>query len=285
MSYLMHADPEVAEAIRQETRDRPGNLEMIASEKLRQRGRPGGPGKCHDEQVRRGSSAVADTTGAANWSDIVERLAIERSKQLFGAEHANVQPHAGSSGQHGRLFCRPQAGDTILGYEPLPRGTSLPREHGHFFGKFYHGVSTGWTGKTNHRLQRSGALAKQHRPKIIVVGASAYPRTIDYEKFRVIADQVRGPHPRRHRPHRRPRRRRSPPVSGPLLRVRHDDHPQDLAGPRGGLILCKKEFAQALDVEALPGMQGGRSMHIIAAKAVALKEALTDDFKRYQARS
>ena len=221
--------------------------------------------------------------GGCEFVDIVERLAIERSKQLFGAEHANVQPHAGVQANMAVYFTVLQPGDTILGMN-LSHGGHL--SHGSpasFSGKFYRGVFYGVDRKTETiDFNEVETLAKQHRPKIIVVGASAYPRTIDYEKFRVIADQVgaliladiahigglvaAGLHP-------------SPvPCCEFVTMTTH----KTLRGPRGGLILCKKEFAQALDAKIFPEMQGGPLMHIIAAKAVALKEALTEDFKQYQ---
>ena len=215
----------------------------------------------------------------------MERLAIERSKQLFGAEHANVQPHAGVQANMAVYFTVLKPGDTILGMN-LSHGGHL--SHGSpasFSGKFYRGVFYGVDRKTETiDFNEVETLAKRHRPKIIVVGASSYPRTIDYEKFRVIADQVgaliladiahigglvsAGLHP-------------SPvPCCEFVTMTTH----KTLRGPRGGLILCKKEFAQALDAKIFPEMQGGPLMHIIAAKAVALKEALTEDFKQYQRR-
>jgi glycine hydroxymethyltransferase len=221
--------------------------------------------------------------GGCEFVDIVERLAIERSKQLFGAEHANVQPHAGVQANMAVYFTVLEPGDTILGMN-LSHGGHL--SHGSpasFSGKFYRGVFYGVDRKTETiDFNEVETLAKRYRPKIIVVGASSYPRTIDYEKFRVIADEVgaliladiahigglvaAGLHP-------------SPvPCCEFVTMTTH----KTLRGPRGGLILCKNEFARALDAKIFPGMQGGPLMHIIAAKAVALKEALTEDFKQYQ---
>jgi glycine hydroxymethyltransferase len=222
--------------------------------------------------------------GGCEFVDVVERLAIERSKQLFGADHANVQAHAGVQANMAVYFSVLEPGDTILGMN-LSHGGHL--SHGSpasFSGRFYRGVFYGVDRKTETiDFNEVESLAKQHRPKIIVVGASSYPRTIDYQKFRGIADQVgalimadiahigglvaAGLHP-------------SPvPVCEFVTMTTH----KTLRGPRGGLILCKNPFAQTLDAKIFPGMQGGPLMHIIAAKAVALKEALTDDFKRYQA--
>jgi glycine hydroxymethyltransferase len=282
MSYLMQADPEVAEAIRQETRRQSGKLEMIASENFVSEAVLEAQGSVMTNKYAEG---YPDRRyyGGCEFVDIVERLAIERSKRLFGAEHANVQPHAGVQANMAVYFTVLEPGDTILGMN-LSHGGHL--SHGSpasFSGKFYRGVFYGVDRKTETiDFNEVETLAKQHRPKIIVVGASAYPRTIDYEKFRVIADEVgaliladiahigglvaAGLHP-------------SPvPCCEFVTMTTH----KTLRGPRGGLILCKKEFAPALDAKIFPGMQGGPLMHIIAAKAVALKEALTEDFKDYQ---
>jgi len=282
MSYLMHADPEVAEAIRQETRRQAWKLEMIASENFVSEAVLEAQGSVMTNKYAEGYPGRR-YYGGCEFVDIVERLAIERSKQLFGAEHANVQPHAGVQANMAVYFTVLQPGDTILGMN-LSHGGHL--SHGSpasFSGKFYRGVFYGVDRKTETiDFNEVETLAKRHRPKIIVVGASSYPRTIDYEKFRVIADQVgafiladiahigglvaAGVHP-------------SPvPCCEFVTMTTH----KTLRGPRGGLILCKKEFAEVLDARIFPGMQGGPLMHIIAAKAVALKEALTEDFKQYQ---
>ena len=282
MSYLMHADPEIAEAIRQETRRQAGKLEMIASENFVSEAVLEAQGSVMTNKYAEGYPGRR-YYGGCEFVDIVEWLAIERSKQLFGAEHANVQPHAGVQANMAVYFTVLQPGDTILGMN-LSHGGHL--SHGSpasFSGKFYRGVFYGVDRKTETiDFNEVETLAKRHRPKIIVVGASSYPRTIDYEKFRVIADQVGaliladiahigglvavGLHP-------------SPvPCCEFVTMTTH----KTLRGPRGGLILCKKEFAGALDAKIFPEMQGGPLMHIIAAKAVAFKEALTEDFKQYQ---
>jgi len=282
MSYLMHADPEVAEAISQETRRQAWKLEMIASENFVSEAVLEAQGSVMTNKYAEGYPGRR-YYGGCEFVDIVERLAIERSKQLFGAEHANVQPHAGVQANMAVYFTVLQPGDTILGMN-LSHGGHL--SHGSpasFSGKFYRGFFYGVDRKTETiDFNEVEILAKRHRPKIIVVGASSYPRTIDYEKFRVIADQVgaliladiahigglvsAGLHP-------------SPvPCCEFVTMTTH----KTLRGPRGGLVLCKKEFAQALDATIFPEMQGGPLMHIIAAKAVAMKEALTEDFKRYQ---
>ena len=283
MSYLMQADPEVAEAICQETRRQAGKLEMIASENFVSEAVLEAQGSVMTNKYAEGYPGRR-YYGGCEFVDIVERLAIERCKHLFGAEHANVQPHAGVQANMAVYFTVLKPGDTILGMN-LSHGGHL--SHGSpasFSGKFYRGVFYGVDRKTETiDFDEVETLAKKHRPKIIVVGASAYPRIIDYEKFRVIADQVgalimadiahiggliaAGLHP-------------SPlPCCEFVTMTTH----KTLRGPRGGLIMCKKEYAQALDEKIFPGMQGGPLMHFIAAKAVAFKEALTDDFRRYQA--
>jgi glycine hydroxymethyltransferase len=282
MSYLMHTDPEVAEAIRQETRRQAEKLEMIASENFVSEAVLEAQGSVMTNKYAEGYPGRR-YYGGCEFVDIVERLAIERSKQLFGAEHANVQPHAGVQANMAVYFTVLQPGDTILGMN-LSHGGHL--SHGSpasFSGKFYRGVFYGVDRNTETiDFNEVETLAKRHRPKIIVVGASSYPRTIDYDKFRIIADQIgaiiladiahigglvsAGLHP-------------SPvPCCEFVTMTTH----KTLRGPRGGLILCKKEFAQALDAKIFPEMQGGPLMHIIAAKAAAFKEALTEDFKRYQ---
>ena len=282
MSYLMQADPEVGEAIRRETRRQSEKLEMIASENFVSEAVLEAQGSGMTNKYAEGYPGRR-YYGGCEFVDIVERLAIERSKQLFGAEHANVQPHAGVQANMAVYFTVLEPGDTILGMN-LSHGGHL--SHGSpasFSGKLYRGVFYGVDRKTETiNFNEVETLAKQYRPKIIVVGASAYPRTIDYQKFRVIADEVgaliladiahigglvaAGLHP-------------SPvPCCEFVTMTTH----KTLRGPRGGLILCKKEFAGTLDAKIFPGMQGGPLMHIIAAKAVALKEALTEDFRQYQ---
>ncbi len=283
MSYLMQADPEVAEAIRQETLRQAGKLEMIASENFVSEAVLEAQGSVMTNKYAEGYPG-ARYYGGCEYVDIVERLAIERSKQLFGAEHVNVQAHAGVQANMAVYFSVLEPGDTILGMN-LSHGGHL--SHGSpasFSGRFYRGVFYGVDRATETiDYGQVETLAMQHQPKIIVVGASAYPRTIDYGKFRAIADRVgaliladiahigglvaAGLHP-------------SPvPMCEFVTMTTH----KTLRGPRGGLIMCKEPFAHALDAKIFPGMQGGPLMHIIAAKAVALKEALSDDFKRYQA--
>ncbi len=215
--------------------------------------------------------------------DEVENLAIARCKELFKVEHANVQPHSGSQANMAAYFAVLQPGDTIMGMK-LSEGGHLT--HGHnvsFSGKFYKPVSYGVDPQTEQLdYDAIEKLAEQHKPKIIVVGASAYSRTIDFEKFAKIAKNV-GAYLMADIAH----------IAGLIAA---DLHPspnksadfitstthKTLRGPRGGLIMCKNEFAQQIDKAVMPGIQGGPFMHIIAAKAVAFKLALQKDFIEYQ---
>ncbi len=283
MSYLMQSDPEVAEAISRETRRQSGKLEMIASENFVSEAVLEAQGSVMTNKYAEGYPGRR-FYGGCEFVDVVERLAIERSKQLFSAEHANVQPHAGVQANMAVYCTVLKPGDTILGMD-LSHGGHL--SHGSpasFSGKLYRSFFYGVDRKTETiDFNQVEDQAKKYHPKIIVVGASSYPRIIDYEKFRKIADKVgallladiahigglvaAGMHP-------------SPvPYCEFVTMTTH----KTLRGPRGGLILCKERFAKDLDENIFPGMQGGPLMHIIAAKAVALKEALTEEFKNYQA--
>lgn len=282
MSYLWQTDPEVAEAIRRETRRQADQLEMIASENFVSEAVLEAQGSVMTNKYAEGYPGKR-YYGGCEYVDIVERLAIERSKQLFGAEHANVQPHAGVQANMAVYFTALQPGDTVLGMD-LAHGGHL--SHGSpvsFSGKIYRGVFYGVDRETETiDFNEVESLARKHRPRMIVVGASAYPRVIDYMKFRAIADQVgaliladiahigglvcAGLHP-------------SPvPCCEFVTMTTH----KTLRGPRGGLVLCKKEYARSLDARIFPEMQGGPLMHIIAAKATAFKEALTEEFRQYQ---
>ncbi|MBS6943679.1 MAG: serine hydroxymethyltransferase, partial [Clostridiales bacterium] len=220
--------------------------------------------------------------GGCEFVDIAENLAIERAKKLFGAEHVNVQPHSGSQANAAVYFAMLQPGDTILGMS-LDHGGHLT--HGspvNFSGKTYHFVSYGVskdTGYIDYEQVREQAL--KHKPKMIVVGYSAYTRILDFEKFRQIADEVgaylmvdiahiaglvaTGVHP-------------SPvPMADFVTTTTH----KTLRGPRGGMIMCKEQYAKQIDKAIFPGTQGGPLMHIIAAKAVAFELALQPEFKTY----
>ncbi len=282
-SSLEKVDPEVADAILQETRRQAGKLEMIASENFVSEAVLEAQGSVMTNKYAEGYPGHR-YYGGCEFVDIVESLAIERCKKLFGAEHVNVQPHAGVQANMAVYFSVLEPGDTILGMD-LSHGGHL--SHGSpvsFSGKFYRGVFYGVDRKTETiDFNEVESQAKKHKPKIIVVGASSYPRRIDYTKFREIADRAgavimadiahiggliaAGLHPS--------------PIS--LCEFATMTTHKTLRGPRGGLIMCKKEYAAALDNRIFPGMQGGPLMHIIAAKAVAFKEALTEEFKVYQA--
>jgi len=282
MSYLMQADPEVADAISRETRRQSGKLEMIASENFVSEAVLEAQGSVMTNKYAEGYPGHR-YYGGCEFVDIVEQLAIDRSKKLFGAEHANVQPHAGVQANMAVYCTVLKPGDTILGMD-LSHGGHL--SHGSpvsFSGKLYRSFFYGVDRETETiDFDQVAALNRQHQPRMIVVGASAYPRIIDYEKFRKIADETgallladiahigglvaAGLHP-------------SPvPCCEFVTMTTH----KTLRGPRGGLILCKSQYAKKLDESIFPGMQGGPLMHIIAAKAVAMKEALTEEFKLYQ---
>ena len=279
---IQKVDKEVAEAIEMEVNRQRNKIELIASENfvsnavIEAMGTPltnkyaeGYPGKRY--------------YGGCEFVDIVETLAIERAKELFGAEHANVQPHSGAQANMAVYFSVLQPGDTILGMN-LAHGGHL--SHGspvNMSGKYYNVVPYG-VKETDGRIDYDELRRKaiEHKPKIIVAGASAYSRIIDFKAFREIADEVgaylmvdmahiaglvaAGLHP-------------SPvPHAHFVTTTTH----KTLRGPRGGMILCKAEFAKQIDKAVFPGIQGGPLMHVIAAKAVCFKEALTDEFKAYQ---
>ncbi len=215
--------------------------------------------------------------------DVVEALAIERARELFGADHVNVQPHSGTQANMAVYFAVLNPGDTILGMNLAHGGHLSHGSPANFSGRLYNVVFYGVDKETETiDFNEVEAQAKKHKPKIIVVGASAYPRVLDFEKFRQIADSVgavimadiahiaglvaAGIHP-------------SPvPVCEFVTTTTH----KTLRGPRGGIVMCKQNCAKMLDSRVFPGSQGGPLMHIIAAKAVALKEALSEEFKAYQ---
>ena len=282
MSILSKVDPEVAEAIYLETKRQAGKLELIASENFVSEAVLEAQGCIMTNKYAEGYPGKR-YYGGCEYVDIVETLAIERAKKLFGADHVNVQPHSGTQANMAVYFAALQPGDTILGMN-LSHGGHL--SHGspaNFSGKLYNVVAYGVDRQTETiDFNEVESQAKQHKPKMIVVGASAYPRTIDFQKFRQIADQVGavimadiahiaglvacGLHP-------------TPiPVCEFVTTTTH----KTLRGPRAGMIMCKQDYAKVLDSRVFPGSQGGPLMHVIAAKAVALKEALSEDFKSYQ---
>ncbi len=278
---LAQFDPEITAAIRQETERQEYSLEFIASENFVSEEVLAAQGSVLTNKYAEGYPGKR-YYGGCEFVDVAEQLAIDRAKQLFGAEHVNVQAHSGSQANMAVYFAACQPGDTVLGMN-LAHGGHLT--HGspvNFSGKLFNIVPYGIrrdTGRIDYDEVES--LAKQHQPKLIVVGASAYPRTLDFEAFRRIADMVGAPvmvdmahiaglvaagvHP-------------SPVAHAEYVTT--TTH-KTLRGPRGGMILCQEEFAKKLNSNIFPGIQGGPLMHVIAAKAVAFKEALTPEFKTY----
>jgi len=282
MSILDQFDPEIAEAIRHETERQEYNLELIASENFVSEAVLEAQGSILTNKYAEGYPGKR-YYGGCDHVDVVENLAITRACELFGAEYANVQPHSGSQANMAVYFAACKPGDTVLGMN-LSHGGHLT--HGspvNFSGKLFnivpYGVSPGTQTIDYAEVER---LAEQHKPRMIVVGASAYPRIIDFPAFRAIADKVgavvmvdmahfaglvaAGLHP-------------SPiPHADYVTTTTH----KTLRGPRGGMILCRQELAKGINSQIFPGIQGGPLMHIIAAKAVAFKEALQPEFKAYQ---
>ncbi|AEV68095.1 serine hydroxymethyltransferase [Acetivibrio clariflavus] len=282
LNELSKFDPEVAKAIEDEINRQRDKIELIASENFTSEavmevmGTPltnkyaeGYPGKRY--------------YGGCEYVDVIENLAIERAKKIFGAEHVNVQPHSGAQANMAVFFAVLNPGDTVLGMD-LAHGGHL--SHGspvNLSGKYFNIVSYG-VSKETFRIDYDEVrkIAKECKPKMIIAGASAYPRIIDFKAFREIADEVgaylmvdiahiaglvaAGLHP-------------SPvPYAHFVTTTTH----KTLRGPRGGMIMCTGEFAKAIDKAVFPGIQGGPLMHVIAAKAVSFKEVMSDEFKQYQ---
>src|ERR1700682_2694624 len=278
---LADVDPEISDAIRHETERQNSQLELIASENFT------------SEAVLEATASVFTNKyaegypgkryyGGCEFADVVEDLARERAKKLFGAEHANVQPHAGSQANMEAFAAVLQPGDTILGLNLAHGGHLTHGHHLNFSGKTYRIVPYGVT-KESETIDYDDLekLAEKERPKLIIGGGSAYPRIIDFARMRQIADKVGalylvdmahfaglvagGVHPS--------------PV--PHAHIVTTTTPKTLRVPRGGMILSKQEFAAAIDKVVFPGMQGGPLVHIIAAKAVCFREALQPDFRDY----
>ncbi len=282
MSELKKTDIAIYNAIAKELKRQKEHIELIASENFTSRA-------VMDAQSSVLTNKYAEGYPGARWYggcehvDVAEQLAIDRAKKIFRAEHANVQPHSGAQANMAVFMCALKAGDKVLALD-LACGGHL--SHGHplnFSGRFYDVKAYGVNPKTERLdYDEIAVLAKKHRPKLIVAGASAYPRAIDFKKFRKICDSV-GAYLMVDMAH----------IAGLIVAGIHQSpvpyaefvttttH-KTLRGPRGGLILCKKEFAKSIDLNVFPGTQGGPLMHTIAAKAVALKEALKPGFKKYQ---
>jgi glycine hydroxymethyltransferase len=279
---LSQVDPVIADAIDREVARQAHGLELIASENFVSEAVLEAAGSVFTNKYAEGYPGKR-YYGGCEWTDIVEQTAIDRAKELFGADHANVQPHSGAQANMAVYLAAIQYGDQILGMS-LAHGGHLT--HGHpmnFSGISYkvadYGVSRDTEQIDYDELQK---IAEEHRPKLLVCGASAYPRTIDFARIGEIARSV-GARMFADIAH----------IAGPIAAglhpspVPHADYVtttthKTLRGPRGGLILCKEEHAKEIDRKLFPGVQGGPLVHIIAAKAVALGEALRDDFKDYQ---
>lgn len=279
--HLRKADPEIYDAVVREIHRQNENLELIASENFTSLAVLEAAGTVLTNKYAEGYPGRRWYGGCEN-VDIAESLAIERAKKLFGAEHANVQPHSGTSANIAVFIALLEMGDKILAMD-LAHGGHL--SHGHklnFSGKYYTIIPYGVDPKTEQidydELER---LAVEHKPKMILLGASAYPRSFDFARPRRIAEKVgallmvdmahfaglvaAGVHPN------------PVPHSDVVTTTTH----KTLRGPRAGLILCKEKYAKAIDQTVFPGIQGGPLEHMIAAKAVALKEAMTEEFKTY----
>ncbi len=297
MPALRDVDPEIFEAVQSEIHRQTDKLELIASENFTSGAVREAVGSVMTNKYAEGYPYFRKKDGTINWNrngryyggcefvDRAENLAIARAKELFGADHANVQPHSGSQANMAVYFALLNPGDTYFGLE-LSHGGHLT--HGHpisFSGMFYNVIHYGVDKETevlDYDVLRK--LALEHKPKLIVTGASAYPRTLDFAKFREIADEVgaslmvdmahiaglvaAGIHP-------------SPvPYADVVTTTTH----KTLRGPRGGMVLCKEALARAIDKMVFPGIQGGPLMHVIAGKAVCLREAMQPSFREYQER-
>ncbi len=282
MIHLKHTDPEVFQAFRAEIERQTQQLEMIASENFVSEAIMEAEGSIFMNKYAEGYPGKRYYGGCENM-DVVERLAVDRLNQLFGSEYANVQPHSGTQANMAVYFALLNPGDSILSMD-LAHGGHL--SHGlpvSFSGRFFKIAHYGVSRETEIiDYDEVAEIARKQRPKLIIAGASAYPRTIDFAYFKAIADEVgaylmvdmahiaglvaSGVHP-------------SPvPYADFITSTTH----KTMRGPRGGIILAKEKYSRSLNSQIFPGIQGGPLMHVIAAKAVAFKEALRDEFKIYQ---
>lgn len=281
---LYRVDPAVAAAIEAEEERQQASLELIASENMASPAVMAAAGSVMTNKYAEGYPGYRYYAGCEHM-DTVEQLARERACRLFGADHANVQPHSGSQANTAVYFALLEPGDTMLGMS-LSHGGHLTHGHpinisGRYYQVVHYGVSPD-TGRIDYDQVRD--LARKNRPRLVVAGASAYPRALDFSAFRAIADEVgaclmvdmahiaglvaAGYHA-------------NPcPVADFVTTTTH----KTLRGPRGGMVFCRSEYAELLDRAVFPGIQGGPLMHLVAAKAVALQEALQPDFQAYQGR-
>ena len=282
MSFLSQTDPEISGAIDAEEERQRETINLIASENHTSQAVLEAQGSSLTNKYAEGYPGRRYYGGCENM-DTIETLAIERAKELFSAEHANVQPHSGAQANMAAYYALLDYGDTVLGMNLSHGGHLTHGAKASFSGKSYNFITYGINRETERiDYQAVEKLALEHKPKLIVTGASAYPRIIDFERFRRIADLVgakvvadiahiagmiaAGLHPT--------------PV--PYADVVTSTTHKTLRGPRGGFILCRKELAQAIDAAVFPRMQGGPLMHVIAAKAVAFREAMQPSFADYQ---
>ena len=278
---ILKVDPEVAKGVELELGRQRNKIELIASENFVSKAVMAAMGSPLTNKYAEGYPGKR-YYGGCEYVDVVEDLARDRAKEIFGAEHANVQPHSGAQANSAVYLAVLQPGDTVMGMN-LSHGGHLT--HGspvNVSGILYNFVAYGVNEEGYIDYEEVRRIAKESQPKLIVAGASAYARTIDFAKFREIADEVgallmvdmahiaglvaAGLHPN--------------PV--PYAQFVTTTTHKTLRGPRGGMILCKEEYAKAIDKAIFPGTQGGPLMHVIAAKAVSFKEALTEEFKAYQ---
>src|SRR5574342_126299 len=282
MNTLKNDDPEVWRAIQEEAERQQNSIDLIASENICSPAVQEAQGSLMTNKYAEGYAGKRWYAGCGN-VDTVEELAIERAKQIFGAEHANVQPHAGSQANMAVCFAVLKPGDRILGMD-LSHGGHLTHGFkknfsGMLYGITHYGVKKE-TGYIDYDELR--AIAMKTKPHMIIAGASAYPRILDFQRFGKIAEEVGayfmadiahiagliagGAHP-------------SPvPYADFVTTTTH----KTLRGPRGGMLMCMEKFAKAVDKAIFPGIQGGPLVHVIAAKAVALKEAMSAEFRLYQ---
>src|SRR5881398_568691 len=283
MHRLADTDPEIAKALRGEAQRQQRNLELIASENFVSEAVLEAVGSVLTNKYAEGYPGRR-YYGGCEVVDVVEDLAIARAKELFGAEHANVQPHSGAQANMAVYFTVLKPGDTVLGPNLSHGGHLTAGSPVNYSGKFYTVVPYGVRRDTERiDLDQVRDLAKQHRPKMIIAGGSAFPRAIDFQPFADVAREVgavlmadiahpaglvaAGLHP-------------SPvPYADFVTTTTH----KTLRGPRGGMVMCRSAYAKDLDRTVLPGIQGGPLMHVIAAKAVAFREAQTPEWRVYQA--
>jgi glycine hydroxymethyltransferase len=279
---LAAVDPDIHAAIRGEAHRQQDTIELIASENYVSRAVLEAQGSILTNKYAEGYPGHR-YYGGCQWVDVVERLAIERAQALFGAEHANVQPHSGSQANAAAYLALLQPGDTVLSMRLAHGGHLTHGSQVNFSGRLYRFYFYGVSRETERiDYDEVAQLAREHRPKLLLAGASAYPRVIDFERLAEIAREVgarlmvdmahiaglvaAGEHP-------------SPvPYADVVTTTTH----KTLRGPRAGLILCRQEWAAAIDKAVFPGIQGGPLEHIVAAKAVALREAMSPEFAQYQ---